>query len=92
MLPKISPYRYKIDHDSYLKVTDHVQPCIKQVPPEIQTMIVQMLQNDPKKRMSWSQFYEEGFLNMYYTQNRLCTFKAEYKLMEATKAEYKRRL
>lgn len=55
-------------------------------------MIQQMLQNDPKKRISWSQFYEEGFLNVYDKQNRLSTFKAEYKLMETTKAEYKSRL
>jgi hypothetical protein len=44
-----------------------------------------MLQNDPKKRLSWIDFYKQYHLQQFDEGYRLCTFMAEYKMIEDTK-------
>jgi hypothetical protein len=44
-------------------------------------MIVGMLQNDDRQRLSWIDFYRHYYLQEYDEELRLCTFMAEYKMI-----------
>jgi hypothetical protein len=52
-------------------------------------MIGGMLENKPSKRLSWIEFYQTYHLQKFDTDYRLCTFMAEYKMIEDTKDSLK---
>ena len=53
------PENYKLDATGLL---DAVSQYMKELTPEYREMVISMIQDDPKKRMTWKQFFEHPFI------------------------------
>jgi serine/threonine protein kinase len=69
----------QVNSEMYKNKVSKVQPFDESVPKDLATVIGQMLEIDPQKRLSWVQLYEGGVLSQYDKEFRLATFMAEYK-------------
>jgi hypothetical protein len=74
-----------VDYGSYLELTKDIEPLDEKLPQAIKEMISGMIQNDDRKRLSWIDFYRHYYLQEFDEELRLCTFMAEYKMIEDTK-------